>query len=491
MSDILGDHDATGLAELVRRGEVKPLELVDAAIARVEAVDPQLNAVIHRRFEAAREEAAAVVPAGPFGGVPFLVKDLGCHTAGEPLHQGMALLRDAGWRAVVDSHLMTRFRAAGLVVIGRTNTPELGIQPTTEPSAYGPTRNPWDTRLTPGGSSGGAAAAVASGMVPAAHANDGGGSIRIPASACGLVGLKSSRGRVSVGPHGYAAAFLISEGVVCRTVRDAAGFLDATSGAFPGDPWVAPPPNRPFAAEVGADPGRLRIGLRTRAPGGKGDVHPECVRAAAETAALLESLGHEVVPGGPEAFDLPDWAGNFMTLWSANVTLALEEIGARLGRKVQEGDVEPLTWALAETGRQIPAARLIAAQTWLTEAGRRLGQWFAGPRDHSGEPGFDALLTPTLAEPPPPLGTFGPQPGNVTAGLFRAGAFCPFTPPVNTTGLPAVSLPVHETPEGLPVGVQLIAAYGREDVLLRLAAQVEAARPWRARRPPVHAMAPR
>ncbi len=491
MGDILGDHDATGLAELVRRGEVKPVELVDAAIARVEAVDPQLNAVIHRRFEAAREEAATATPGGRFAGVPFLVKDLGCHTAGEPLHQGMALLREAGWRAKVDSHLMTRFRAAGLVVVGRTNTPELGVQPTTEPAAYGPTRNPWDVTLTPGGSSGGAAAAVAAGMVPAAHANDGGGSIRIPASACGLVGLKASRGRVSVGPHGYAAAFLVSEGVVCRTVRDAAGFLDASAGAFPGDPWVAPPPSRPFAAEVGADPGRLRIGLRTQAPGAKVEVHPECVTAATEAARLLESLGHEVVPDGPEALDRPEWATHFMTLWAANVALSLDHLGAGVGRVLEEADVEPLTWALAEMGRQTPAARFIGAQTWLMEAGRRLGHWFAGPQDRSGQAGFDVLVTPTLAEPPPPLGTFAPRSGNVLAGLFRAGAFCPFTAPVNTTGLPAVSLPLHETPEGLPVGVQFIAAYGREDVLLRLAAQVEAARPWSARRPPVHAMDPR
>ncbi|MGH9035278.1 MAG: amidase, partial [Acidimicrobiia bacterium] len=259
--DVLGDLDATGLAELVRSGKASPTELVDAAIARIEAVNPALNAVIHPRFDLAREEAAGPLPDGPFRGVPFLVKDILCHTAGDPFHEGMRFLKDLNWRARDDTYLAAKYRAAGLVVLGRTNAPELGIQPTTEPEAYGPTLNPWDTTRSPGGSSGGSAAAVAAGMVPAAHANDGGGSIRIPASACGLVGLKPTRGRTSLGPDGYSVGALAVEHVVCRSVRDAAGLLDATAGRMPGDPYVAPPPRRPFAAEVGTNPGRLRVGL--------------------------------------------------------------------------------------------------------------------------------------------------------------------------------------------------------------------------------------
>lgn len=481
MADALGDHDATDLAELVRRGEVTPLELVEAAIARIEALDGRLNAVIHRRFERAREEAAGPLPDGPFRGVPFLLKDVICHSAGDPFHEGMRFLRDLGWRAASDTYLAAKFRAAGLVVIGRTNAPELGILPTTEPVAYGPTRNPWDLTRSPGGSSGGSAAAVAAGMVPAAHANDGGGSIRIPASACGLVGLKPSRGRTSLGPEGYSVGALVVEHVVCRSVRDAAGLLDATWGAMPGDPYVAPPPRRPFAAEVGAGPGRLRVGLLTQFPGGRVATHPECGAAAEGAARLLESLGHAVESSHPPVLDSPDWLSNFATLWSAGVALGLEGWSHRTGRRIRQDDVEPLTWALAEMGDAFGALRLLSAHAWLQDQTRKVAQWWAG------EPGFDLLLTPTLAEPPVPLGTFASPPDNPLQGFFRAGAFTPFTPPFNVTGQPAISLPLHWTADGLPIGVQLVAAYGREDVLLQAAAQLEAASPWTARRPPVAA----
>ncbi|HEV7863618.1 MAG TPA: amidase family protein, partial [Acidimicrobiia bacterium] len=289
MNDALGDHDATGLAALVQAGDVTPLELVDAAIARIETLDPHLNAVIHRRFERARAEAAGMPAAGPLAGVPFLVKDITCHQAGEPFHEGMRFLRDRQWREDRDSYLAARFRVAGLITVGRTNTPELGIVPTTEPVAYGATRNPWDPSRSPGGSSGGSAAAVAAGLVPAAHANDGGGSIRIPASACGLVGLKPSRGRTSLGPNASFSALVVAEHVVCRTVRDSAAFLDAVCGPMPGDLYVAPTPQRPFRDEVGADPGRLRIGLLTAAPGGLAVVQSDCVTAAEDAAHLLEA----------------------------------------------------------------------------------------------------------------------------------------------------------------------------------------------------------
>src|SRR5919106_3364557 len=248
--------DATAQADLVRAGEVSPRELVEASIERIEALNGDLNAVIHPLFEQALETEPVD---GPFRGVPFLLKDLACHSAGHPFHEGMTFLRDLGWIEPEDTWLARRFREAGFVLVGKTNTPELGILPTTEPRAHGATRNPWDTSRSTGGSSGGSAAAVAVGMVSIAHANDGGGSIRIPASACGLVGLKPSRGRTSLGPDGYSVGALAVEHVVCRTVRDAAGLLDATAGRMPGDPYVAPPPRRPFVEEIGADPGRLRV----------------------------------------------------------------------------------------------------------------------------------------------------------------------------------------------------------------------------------------
>jgi amidase len=488
MADTLGDHDATGLATLVRAGEVTPVELVEAAIARVEAVDPQLNAVIHPRFERARDEAARMRPGAgsgggpPFAGVPFLVKDVTCHQAGEPFHEGMRFLRDRQWREDRDTYLAARIRAAGLVTVGRTNAPELGIVPTTEPVAYGATRNPWDRARSPGGSSGGSAAAVAAWLVPAAHANDGGGSIRIPASACGLVGLKPSRGRTSLGPRASFSALVVCEHVVCHTVRDCAGFLDALSGPMPGDPWVAPPPTRPYREEVGAPPGRLRIGLMTAAPGRLAAVHPDCVIAATETARLLESLGHDVEAAYPAVLDLPDWAPHFMSLWSAGVALGLDGWSARTGERIGADDVEPLTWALAELARGLPTPALLRSLDWLLQTSRLVAEWWQPP---GGGRGFDILLTPTLAEPPVLLGTFDAPADNPLAGFMRAAAFTPFTPPFNVTGQPAISLPLGWTADGLPMGVQLVAAFGREDVLLRVAAELEENDSWANRRPPI------
>src|SRR5437773_7555006 len=294
MSDELALLDATAQAELVRQRKASPRELVDAAIARIERVNPKLTAVVIQRFEKARAEAAAPdLPDGPFRGVPFLLKDLICHSAGDPYHAGMRLLRELGWVERHDTHLAARFRAAGFVFLGRTNVPELGPAPTTEPLAYGPTRNPWDTGHSTGGSSGGSAAAVAAGLVPVTHANDGGGSIRIPASECGLVGLKPTRGRVSQGPlTGEAWAGGVADGAVTRTVRDAAGLLDAISNRMPGEPYYPPPLPGRLVREIGADPGRLRIGVLDR-PGAEGYLDdPQCRAAVAGAARLLESLGH-------------------------------------------------------------------------------------------------------------------------------------------------------------------------------------------------------
>lgn len=479
VADDLASLDATAQAELVRSGEATPAELVDAAIERIEKLNPELNAVIHERFERARAEAAGDLPDGPFRGVPFLVKDLVCHQAGEPWHEGMRYLKELGWTAQADTWLAERFRAAGLVTVGRTNTPELGILPTTEPLAYGPTRNPWDTGRSPGGSSGGSAAAVAAGLVPVAHANDGGGSIRIPASECGLVGLKPSRGRTTLGPdQGDAIGGLAVEHVVTRSVRDTAAVLDAVAGPGPGDPYWAAPPARPFLDEVGADPGRLRIGLTTAAPGGMVTTHADCVEAAESAARLLGSLGHEVEEAGPEGLDDPDYIPQFLALWSSNVAAGLDAWGAAGGRPIGPDDVEPLTWALAEMGRSFTGPALLTAIGWLQAHSRRMARFWL---DH------DLWLTPTIAEPPPPLGEFDAPPENPLQGIFRAASVVPFTPPLNVTGQPAISLPLHWNADGLPIGVQLVAAAGREDVLLRVAAQLEEAAPWADRRPPLRA----
>jgi amidase len=473
--------DATEQARLVREGDASALELVDEAIGRVERLNPQLNAVIHPLFDQAREVAAGELPDGPFRGVPLLVKDLSCYMAGVPVHEGLRAARDAGYVADHDMWLTRRFREAGFVIIGRTNTPELGILPTTEPVAYGATRNPWALDRSTGGSSGGSAAAVAAGLVAVAHANDGGGSIRIPASHCGLFGLKPSRARVSLAPDfGDVSLGLVCELAVTRSVRDAASILDAVHGPVPGDPYAAPPPLRQFAEEVGADPGRLRIGLMTTPAGAEFETHPECVAAVERAAELLEGLGHHVERSYPAEFDDPELIPVFLVRWTAGVDWCLKYWSAALGRELGPDDVEPCTWALGEQGRTHTAGDLLRAIEAAQASSRRAAAWWA-------DDGFDLLLTPTCAEPPPLLGEFDAPPDNPLAPIMRSVPFGTFTAGANTSGQPAISLPLHQTAEGLPVGVQLVAEYGREDVLLRVAAQVEEAAPWAERVPPVHA----
>jgi amidase len=473
--------DATEQARLIREGEASSSELVEDAIARLEDLNPQLNAVIHPLLDTAREQAAGDLPQGPFRGVPFLVKDLSCYMKGVPVHEGLRPLRDAGHVADHDMWLTQRFRQAGFVILGRTNTPELGILPTTEPLAYGPTHNPWDLERSPGGSSGGSAAAVAAGIVSAAHGNDGGGSIRIPASHCGLVGLKPSRARVSMAPDfGDVMGGLVSELAVTRTVRDAAAILDAVHGPAPGDPYAAPPPIRPYVEEVGANPGRLRIGLMTTPPGGMFETDPECVAAAEGAAAALEELGHDVERSYPRGLDDPSYVANFLLRWGAGVDWNMRYWERVLGRELGADDVEPCTWALAQGGRTHSAGDLLLAVEEAQAGTRRIAAWWA-------EDGFDLLLTPTCAEPPPRLGEHDAPPDNPLAPIVRATPFAVFTAGFNTTGQPAISLPLRRTANGLPVGAQLVAAYGREDILLQVAAQLEEARPWSDLLPPVHA----
>jgi amidase len=475
MSEDLDRLDATAQAELVRGGEASPVELVDAAIERIEAVNGEINAVIHELYEKGRAEAAGELPDGPFKGVPFLLKDLGAAFAGDPLHMGMQCLKNADFRAPVDTYLALRFRQAGFVTIGKTNTPELGILPTTEPRAYGPSRNPWDLERSTGGSSGGSAAAVAAGIVPVAHASDGGGSIRIPASACGLVGLKPTRQRISEGPIvGDNMSGLTVELVVSRSVRDTAAVLEAVHGPAPGDPYVAPPPQRPYTEEIGADPGQLRIGLLTE-PLLKAQPNDVVAEAARDAGRLLESLGHAVEESHPGGFEEMDLVDTFLTRWMAGQAAILDQLQTVVGQAIGPGDVEPLTWALAEEGRRRSAARYLVAVSQHQLVSRMVAGWF-GSR-------VDLLLTPTLGEPPPPLGSFDDTGEHPTAALMRGSQTAAFTALFNVTGQPAISLPLHWSEDGLPIGVQLVAPFGAEDVLLRVASQLEEARPWADRAP--------
>jgi amidase len=475
VSEDLARLDATAQAELVRNGEVSPVELVESAIERIEAANGELNAVIHKLYDEGREAAAGELPEGPFKGVPFLLKDLGAAFAGQPLHMGMQFLKDADFRSPVDTYLAMRFRQAGFVTIGKTNTPELGILPTTEPKAYGPSRNPWDVSRSTGGSSGGSAAAVAAGMVPVAHANDGGGSIRIPASECGLVGLKPTRQRISEGPIiGDNMSGLTAELVVSKSVRDTAAILEAVHGPAPGDPYVAPPPSRPYTEEVGADPGKLRIGLQTEPQLEATEPNEVVAEAARDAARLLESLGHTVEESQPSGFEELDLLESFLTRWMAGQAAALDQLGIVVGGRIGPDDVEPLTWALAEEGGRRTAAQYITAVSQHQLVSRMVAGWF--------ESGFDLLLTPTLGEPPPPLGSFDDSGEEPVAALMRGAQTAAFTANFNVTGQPAISLPLHWS-EGLPIGVQLAAGFGEEDLLLRVAAQLEEARPWADRVP--------
>jgi len=477
MSDDVAWLDATAQAELVRTGQVSPAELVEGAITRVEKLNPELNAVIHPLFDKARAQAASDLPNGPFRGVPFTVKDLFAPTAGDPIHNGMRVLRDAGNVASDDVYVTARYRRAGFVFVGRTNTPELGLLPTTEPLAHGATRNPWDTTRSPGGSSGGSAAAVAAGMVPVSHASDGGGSIRIPASMCGLVGLKVSRGRITLGPDRDETGLSVNH-VVARSVRDSAGILDVTCGPAPGDMVVAPAPARPYRDEVGADPGRLRVGLLAHDPGGT--LHPDCVAAVRGAAALLESLGHHVEESHPAVLDRPAENGaSFLARWSTTAHLGLQVVGRMVGRELTADDVEPYTWVMAEMANGVSGvdlARALAASAAFT---RSLAGWWAG--------GFDLLLTPTLGSVPPPIGELSPELDDADAFRRTLTALVPYTTHFNVSGQPAISLPLHWNDDGLPIGVQLVAEYAREDVLFRVAAQLEQAQPWAHRRSPVSA----
>ena len=461
--------DATAQAELVASGKVTPLEMVNAAIERVERYDGALNALTYRWFEAARELASSnTLPDGPFRGVPYLLKDLYAAEAGKPLSNGSKAYKAADYVSSEDTTLVSRYKAAGLISIGRSNSPEFGSVPVTEPEAWGPTRNPWDLSRTPGGSSGGSASAVAAGIVPIAHASDGGGSIRIPAACCGLVGLKVSQGRISMGPYRDESNLGV-EHCVSRSVRDSARLLDATHGPGIGDVIIAPTPRRPFIDEVGADPGRLRIGFLDFNPRG-GDVHADCVDGVHKTAKLLESLGHHVEPGFPDIFSDNEIGRAFSMLWSTNMGTAIRRFSQALGREMTPNDIEAMNWAQAEFAKGVNGVDFSLAQASSIQFRRAIQSWWTK--------GWDLLLTPTLSAPPLPVGSMPNNPERPMTPLMTAGSWVAFTSQFNISGQPAISLPLHRTAEGLPVGMQLAAAYGREDVLIRVASQLEQAAPW-------------
>lgn len=472
----LASLDAIGQAELVRRGEVSAPELLEAAIARVEKVNPAINAVVLKMYDQARAAARAPLPAGPLSGVPFLVKDFLAEYAGVRFTEGTAYL--GNYVPAEDSELVRRYKRAGLVFFGKTNTPELAVGPTTEPRLFGPTRNPWNTGHTAGGSSGGAAAAVAAGMVPMAHGNDAGGSIRVPAACCGVFGLKPTRARVPLGPHyGDLISGLVAEHALTRSVRDSAALLDATCGPDPGDPYWAPPPARPFTAEVGTPAGKLRIAFSTRTITGE-EISPQCVAAVKDAASLCAHLGHEVVEAMPK-IDAERFFLAFTSVLAAGFTWAIDDWTRRLGRAPTEDQFEPFVWAFTGRGRQITAPQYLLAVQDLQRISRTVAHFFAG---------YHVWLTPMLGEPPVPLGTFAYRSGTDPFELRRKMArFTPFSYFANATGQPAMALPTYWTPEGLPVGNQFIGRFGDEATLFRLAAQIETERPWARRHPPVWA----
>ena len=469
--------DATAMAELVQRGEAQPVELVEQAIERIEATNPELNAVIVPLFEQALAEAETAT--GPFRGVPWLLKDMNV-AKGVPHACGIRGVKEAGYVSDVDSHFTAAMREAGFVLVGVTNTSEIGMLPTVEPEAWGATRNPWSLEHSTGGSSGGAAAAVAAQMTPIAHGSDGGGSTRIPASACGVIGLKPTRGRVSTGPwirYSDDVSGNSHEGLLGRTVRDVAGLLDAVEGHRPGDAYWAPPPARPYAQEVGADAGSLRIGLMPEDPSGALSVDPQIRQVVLDVAATLGELGHRVEEGHPAALEQGGMPEAFGVCFPIIVGRELEAYGKLIGRPLTEADVEPFTWSLAQGLPSVTGEQYATGVDSLRRHGAAIQQWWEVD-------GWDLLLTPTMVTLPPQLGEFAKLEAEGRA-FELAFAMTALTVAYNVTGQPAISLPLGMSEDGRPIGVQLVAAYGRDDLLLRVAAQLEAALPWAGRSPRV------
>jgi amidase len=475
-ADEFSGYDAITQAELVRQGEVTPLELVDAAINRIEQINPRLNAVVTPMYDLAREVAQKPLPDGPFKGVPYLLKDLTATYQGVRHTTGSVVLKD--FVADHDTELVRRLKQAGLIIVGITNSPEFGCHVTTEPRLFGPTHNPWNTDHSSGGSSGGSAAAVAAGLVPAAHATDGGGSIRIPASCCGLFGLKPTRARTSLAPDlGDIASGIVNEHAVTRTVRDSAALLDTTAGPAPGDPYYAPLPARPFLQEVNADPGQLRIGFTSRTLSGE-KVHPDCVQAVLETSQYCAALGHIVEEATP-SINGEMFFTAFETVFSSVIAWNIDTIARLTGQTFTADHFDPLTGFIYQAGQQCSASDYLSAVAVFQHLGRVMADFFGT---------YDLWLTPTLAEPPVRLGAFDFSPEkSPEESVQRVWSYIPFTPICNATGLPAMTIPLCWNDAGLPVGTHFVGRFGDEATLLRLAGQLEEAYPWAHRKPPVSA----
>ena len=466
-------YDGLGLGELVRKGEVTASELLEEAIARVERHNDKINAVVYTFYDKAREMARRKPGHGPFEGVPFLLKDILGECEGVPTRFGSRYF--PAFPSPNDSELVARYKRAGLIPFGKTNAPEFGLPPITEPQLYGPARNPWNTDYTPGGSSGGSAAAVAAGVVPLAHGNDIGGSIRIPAACCGLVGLKPTRGRNSFAPnYGDLMGGLICEHVVSRTVRDSAAALDATEGPVAGDPYFAPPKMHPYIKEVSTDPGRLRIAFWDHGPKNE-PIHEEAVAAVREAAKLCSELGHEVEEAAP-TLDYDEAASAFFTVFAAGLAFPIETLKQLTGVQPSLENLESLTLNFYEMGRQITAAQYLMAVATLQRLSRQLATFFET---------HDIWVTPTLGCPPLKVGTIDFQSPSASMLDQRIATFSHVNPFYNVTGQPAISLPLHWTTEGLPLGVLFGGKYGDEATLFRLAGQIELARPWKDRHPSV------
>jgi amidase/6-aminohexanoate-cyclic-dimer hydrolase len=466
-------RDAVGLAQLVHDGEVTPGELLELAIERTEAVDSTLNAVVIRMYEQARDVAATGLPDGPLRGVPFLIKDLHLQMRGVVTSQGCALFKDAVGSS--DSTLVERYRDAGLVTFGRSASPEFGLTTSTESALFGPTRNPWNPAHSAGGSSGGAAAAVAAGIVPIANASDGGGSIRIPASCCGLFGLKPTRMRVPVGPEraeGWNGLTAIH--AVTRSVRDSAVLLDVTAGPAAGDPYHAPAPARPFAQEIGTAPGRLRVALM-RGPLSGGEVDASVTDGLEQAARLCESLGHAVEEAAPDV-EHEALARAMGATIAVATRRALERRAAALGRPLAEDDVEPITWKMISGAHQVSGMDALEQRETIHRSSRDMARFMER---------FDVILSPTLAQPPVPIGRLHLSRDDAAEYFEEVAAYSPFCTLANLTGQPAMSVPLHWTNDGLPVGIMFAGRFGEDATLLRLAAQLEEAQPWFDRRPPI------
>jgi Asp-tRNA(Asn)/Glu-tRNA(Gln) amidotransferase A subunit family amidase len=458
-------HDATALAGLIARREVSAEEVLETAIARAEEINPKINAIVHKQYAQARRAVGAGLAQGPLSGVPYLIKDLGFYETGEPATFGSSLFKD--YLADHDTAYVTRCKKAGLVFMGRSSSPEFGLNPNTEPRLYGSCHNPWNLDYSPGGSSGGAAAAVAAGILPMAHATDGGGSIRIPASQCGLFGLKPSRARTSMAPDAGESWGGLSAGhVVSRSVRDSALMLDCTSGYEPGDPYAAPAPSQPFAQAIARPPQRLKIAMMLRDHRGA-KLHPECLQAVQGAAKLCESIGHIVEEADPN-IDLVALRPMNARIAAANTARNCGLRWQELGREPNPADVEAATWAVYQRGLKVTGTEYVDAISAVHAAGRKMAAFLTD---------YDVILSTTLAGPPPKLGYFD-QNGDVPTFTERVNTYLSITPVHNATGTPAMTVPLHWTADGLPVGVHFAGRYGEEALLLALAAQLETAQPW-------------